>query len=124
MQVHNTTLMVIGYWGGPHARPGWPDPVRFVDTEWDAEDREMVTDYLARGHIARAYMGWSTCRMCGQRNGNLEFTDGTFVWPEGLRHYVEDHGVRPPDRFTEHVRARREALETASRDEAWWSSLA
>lgn len=116
-------LVVIGYWDGPHTRPGWPNPVQFIDAEWDADDRELVVDYIAGGHISRAYAGYSPCRFCGQRNGALELTDGVFVWPDGLRHYVVDHAVRPPKRFVEHVRARVEAPESAPRDEAWWSAL-
>lgn len=116
-------LTVIGYWDGPHTSAGWPRPEQFVDTEWDADERELVADYLARGHVARACMGYSECRMCGQPNGSLEFSDGAFVWPEGLGHYVVDHAVRLPARFVEHAVARTESLELAPRDEAWWSAL-
>ncbi|WP_232014264.1 hypothetical protein [Cellulomonas fimi] len=114
---------MIGYWDGPNTRPGWPRPEQFVDTTWDADERELVADYLSRGHVARAYMGYSECRMRGRLNGSLEFTDGFFVWPEGLRHYVVDHAVRLPARFVEHAQSRIELLESAPRDEAWWSSL-
>lgn len=24
-------------------------------------------------------------------NGAVEYTDGTYVWPEGLAHYIYDH---------------------------------
>ncbi|WP_240644078.1 hypothetical protein [Antribacter gilvus] len=80
----------------------------------------MVADYLGGGHVVRACMGYSDCRFCGQRNGTLELTDGSFVWPEGLRHYLVEHGVRLPARFVEHVRSRIEGLETTDRDEQWW----
>lgn len=113
-------LILIGYWDGPNTTPGWPRPERFVDPTWDADDRDMVADYLARGHVVRAYMGYSICRLCGERNGTLELTDGTFVWPDGLRHYVMEHALRLPGRFVEYVRTRVEGLETADRDEEWW----
>jgi hypothetical protein len=29
--------------------------------------------------------------------GGGEFTDGEWLWPEGLAHYVEAHSVRLPD---------------------------
>ena len=29
----------------------------------------------------------------------MEFTDGIWRWPEGLVHYVEEHGVRLPESF-------------------------
>ncbi|WP_212823110.1 hypothetical protein [Catellatospora sp. TT07R-123] len=46
-------------------------------------------------------MGVSLCRLCGCGNGSAEQTDGEFIWPEGLAHYVEDHRVRLPDEFIE-----------------------
>lgn len=116
-------LIVLGYWDRPGTRPGWPRPQNFVDLDWDVDERDMVADYLARGIVSRAYMGYSGCRMCGARNGTLELTDGEFVWPDGLRHYVVDHAVRLPARFVDHVRERIELLETAPRDEAWWAQL-
>jgi hypothetical protein len=115
-------LILIGYWSGSGASESWPNPEDMVDSAWDKEDRDAVADYLQRGHIARLYMGYSPCRICGERNGVLELSDGTFVWPEGLRHYVIEHQVRLPDRFIDHVFARIEALETAQREESWWAS--
>lgn len=113
-------LVLIGYWDGPATEPGWPSPDMFVDAGWDPDTRETVADYLARGHVARACMGYSPCRICGCPNGALELSDGVFVWPEGLRHYVVDHQVRPPDGFVQHVLTRTEWLESAGRDAQWW----
>ena len=31
-------------------------------------------------------------------------TDGVWLWPEGLYHYVEDHNVRLPKEFISHIR--------------------
>ncbi|MBN8883879.1 MAG: hypothetical protein J0H73_16400 [Salana multivorans] len=91
-------LILIGYWAGPGAGD-WPGPQCFVDHDWDEEEREQVADYLLRGLVSRAYMGYSPCRICGCDNGALELSDGTYVWPEGLRHYVVEHGVRLPSGF-------------------------
>lgn len=114
-----TELILIGYWAGERA-PGWPSPSEFVDDSWDSDTRDLVADYLQRGFVVRAYMGYSPCRICDRNNGDLELSDGTFVWPDGLVHYVADHGVRLPDRFVSHVLREVEAYETASRDESWW----
>lgn len=121
--VRSAALILIGYWRGPRTSDRWPRPQDMVDWSWDEEDREAVADYLARGHISRSCMGYSDCRICGVKNGVLEFSDGTYVWPEGLSHYVVEHGVRLPSQFVEHVRARIDAIESSSRDEAWWASL-
>jgi len=98
-------LILIGYWAEPgHPDSPYPDPRDLVDRNQPREERNAIVDYLTRGLLARAYMGRSTCRICGDpANGNLELTDGIFLWPEGLAHYVRDHDVRLPTAFVEHV---------------------
>lgn len=83
----------------------------------------MVADYLDRGFVTRACMGFSPCRMCGRPNGALELSDGEFVWPDGFSHYVRDHGVRPPDAFVDHVLAAIDWLGETPYDENWWRSF-
>ena len=121
-------LILIGYWrrdadDGWPADYRWPSPADYVDASWNEVERDQVADYLGRGFVVRACMGMSPCRLCWRDNGSLEFSDGTYVWPEGFGHYVSDHGVRPPERFVSHVLSMIEAFETAGRDESWWSSL-
>lgn len=45
--------------------------------------------------------------------GCTTLTDGKYVWPEGLAHYISEHAVRPPEDFVKHslknLRALREA---------------
>ncbi len=67
-------------------------------------------------------MGPSMSRFCGEAVGSLELSDGVFIWPEGLAHYVEEHGVRLPARFVNHARCMTEQLENAEIDESWWTS--
>lgn len=109
----------IGYWGSSGDDP-LPDPAAYVDPAWDEDERLAVASYLANGTIVAACMGFSTCRLCGTRNGTLEYTDGRFRWPEGLAHYVEDHNVRLPDEIVRHAVARMTALENAPVDDDWW----
>lgn len=51
---------------------------------------------METGHIVQ-YRGWSTCRLCGKRNGigELEIIQGRIKYsiPEGYLHYLEDHNV-------------------------------
>jgi len=95
-----------------------------VDTAWDPDEREVVGHYLNHGLAVVAYMGFSTCRICGRENGNLDLSDGQYIWPSGFAHYVEEHGVRPPQAFIGHVEQMLDELETAPRDATWWKSLA
>lgn len=116
-------LKLIGYWCGPGAAAGWPDPSRFVDPAWEEIERDNVADYLGRGFVVRAYMGYSPCRLCGKDNGCLELSDGVYVWPEGLAHYLIDHSVRPPEPFLSHALSMIDQFETAGRDESWWRNI-
>ena len=45
--------------------------------------------------------------------GCCTLTDGTYVWPEGLAHYVSEHAVRPPEDFIKHALANLRALRSA-----------
>src|ERR1700722_19084062 len=40
-----------------------------------------------------AYRGYSTCRICGCRNGFESLRLSEWEWPAGFRHYVEEHLV-------------------------------
>jgi hypothetical protein len=106
-------LKLIGYWA-PLARfrgfgtrdsgePPWPDVRRAVRVGWRADERERLLEYLRNGHRARSFRGYSTCRFeCSSAYrllGSAEFTDGQWLWPEGLPHYVQRHAVMLPDEF-------------------------
>jgi hypothetical protein len=116
-------LIVVGYWDGPEASGLWPNPQDMIDKEWDPDDRSVVAAYVSGGVIVRSFMGFSTCRICGHENGNLEWSDGTYVWPQGFGHYLTEHDVRPPAPFVEHALHRAAGLEDADRDDTWWRSL-
>lgn len=114
MLVLVTDLILIGYWQSER-EPLLPDPHRLVDQSWDRDERDLVVGYLRGGLAVVHMMGWSPCRMCSwQQNGASELTDGTYLWPEGLAHYVADHGVRLPDEFVHHAVSRFGDLESAA----------
>jgi hypothetical protein len=115
-------LILLGYWSS-ESEQSLPNPVDMVAGRLTDEDRDDASDYLRRGFIVRAYMGQSSCRMCGASNGSLELSDGTYVWPEGLAHYVSEHNVRLPGSFLTHLRQRSLALEAAQINDTWWRSL-
>jgi hypothetical protein len=96
-----------------------PKPQSLVKRKWHETDLAFILGYLRGGHNAlkwepqpgiiliNAYGGWSTCRFnCeeGLFNGSEEYTDGEWIWPEGLAHYVERHNVVLPDEFVETMR--------------------
>ena len=94
-----------------------------VDPQWDEGERFAVYAHLRHGLLARAFLGQSRCRMCEEQVGNAELTDGAYVWPEGLAHYVRHHGVRLPVDFVNHVRALEAEREAVVIDTGWWQSV-
>lgn len=97
-------MILVGYWK-ERGKDNYIDPNLLVNLNWQKADRENIVSYLKGGKFMNGYFGWSTCRICGCKNGATELTDGLFCWPEGLAHYVEKHNVMLPDEFVEHMRA-------------------
>lgn len=114
-------VRIIGYWRSDR-RPDLPDPADFIDSEIDDDRRGRLASYLNSGTLAAAFLGLSTCRLCGAENGSVEYTDGMYVWPEGLAHYVREHSVRLPTDVEAHIEARLDALEElrTRADLRWW----
>ena len=94
----------VGYWRSEY-QPMLPHPQHLVEPGWRQQERDSILAYLRAGHIYAGYLGCSRCRFdCGipdEEMGSQDLTDGEWVWPEGLAHYVECHAVRLPERFVE-----------------------
>src|SRR5262245_61778483 len=91
-------LRLIGYWNDSTQPQELPHVCDFVCADLDITVQQSVAAYLRSGTVFVAAAGFSFCRLCGEVNGSTEQTDGEhFVWPEGLAHYVEVHGVNLPD---------------------------
>lgn len=77
-------------------------------SKWNGQQQFLealqATEELAvqKGRVVR-YRGFSTCRLCGVQNGSIEYLTGGWRWPQGYRHYVEVHNVRPSLAFVEAV---------------------
>lgn len=87
----------IGFWKTDD------EPKEYIDPDWDSAERHMVIAYLLSGKVESRFRGHASCRVCGERNGSTDLTDGVWIWPEGLAHYLKEHGVRPPQEFVDHV---------------------
>ena len=117
MDTESISLRRIGYWchvgsGRVHfaAYDALPDPRVLVEPSWDPNLRNNVLGYLRQGWIRSLSPGYSYCRFeCGipdSRMGSRTFTDGVWVWPEGLSHYIEAHAVGLPFEFLDHLQQR------------------
>lgn len=110
---------MVGYWVGDVHRD-FPDPSMLTDHVWDQSVQKDVVDYLQSGFIAGIWAGHASCRLCGAHLGYRDLSDGEFVWPEGLDHYVSIHSVWLPESFVAHVRSTLDALDRAERTSTWW----
>ncbi len=97
-------LEVLGHWFNPDAPTTLPRPQALVSA-WDPRRRAAVLDYLRAGRELERYPEPSFCRFdCGiAHTGAGDYTDGRWVWPEGLPHYVESHDVQLPEPFIAHA---------------------
>ena len=93
---------IEGYWFNPNSpavTKQYPIPQA---REQPAHDQEAFLTALKKLESkARQdfYKGFSTCRICGKMNGSSEFTASEWSWPQGYRHYIEAHNVRPSHEF-------------------------
>lgn len=98
-------LIIIGYWQSEY-EPEFPHPKNFIDTDWGPEIKNKIITYLKSAPLLPfTAKGESWCRFhCGKEfNGSREHTDGKYVWPEGLAHYLEEHQVRLPSEVIEYM---------------------
>ena len=99
-------LRPIGWWIESLEDEELPAPQEFIGQQ-SADVTEALALYLANGLRLVQYRGRSWCRfVCGiehSKMGSWDLTDGVWVWPEGLVHYVEAHRVLLPEEFVDHV---------------------
>lgn len=103
-----TALRAIGWWTTAQHFSKLPAPQELVG-DLSLHTRAALTQHLREGLMLERYRGYSWCRFsCGIADSNMgsgDLTDGTWVWPEGLAHYVEVHNVVLPQEFIDHVLA-------------------
>ena len=108
-QTGPVVLKAIGFWrDNCGIFVNLPKPHWLVRRDWHAAEREQILTYLRSGFACAMFGGWSTCRfgcVAGEYNGCSDFTDGEWLWPEGLAHYVECHNVILPEEFLATMRA-------------------
>lgn len=87
-----------GFWYSPQ-HPHFPKPQAGA-TPWEGQavflTRLRAVEALA---MSTTYKGFSTCRLCGTPAGSREFFLSDVVWPDGLKHYIQAHNVKPSEGF-------------------------
>src|SRR5262245_48470650 len=104
-------LKAIGYWrpndgSGAGHDSDLPDPRWFVRRGRGNGERGRILAYLRAGREYERYAGYSYCRfwLCWtppKFMGDGDLTDGVWIWPQGLAHYVQRHWVCLPEEFIE-----------------------
>jgi hypothetical protein len=99
----------VGYWGegAGSGLLALPRPQTLVRPGWHLDDRERIVAYLQSGTVCVTWAGRAPCRFteCGRLLGSSDLTDGQWLWPKGLEHYVVAHDVCLPEAFVETMRA-------------------
>ncbi len=81
----------------------WPIP----EMDWEGRARFLqLLGQVEQHAFAVRYRGISKCRICGKDNGSKGLCVAEWEWPEGFRHYIEEHGVRPTKDFESFILSR------------------
>lgn len=98
----------------PFGTAGDPSMREFMGNE-PGPSQAMVLDYLRAGHILAYPLGADLPDWFDRPNranplvggkplgGVTPMTDGAWLWPAGLIHFVEKYNVRLADEFLEHA---------------------
>lgn len=125
-------LIAIGYWKMQNEQnvplPDFPHPTKFQEDHWNEDEKNLVLNHLKNGVSVRHYRGSSWCRFnCDEENmGSTCMTDGVYIYPEGLTHYIEKHQVKLPNEFIEHIRnyvpiaLNKYEIEISEINKDWW----
>lgn len=95
-------LKAIGYWKSDNY-PELPDPEFLVEEDFTISANKAICEYLENSIEIAHYRGFSFCRFDCKiiPPGVSDNTDGEFIFPSGLIHYVRDHKVQLPDEFVQ-----------------------
>lgn len=80
----------------------------WIDPTWGPGDKEKLLSYINNSPVVIASSAVrSPCIICGMALSSSDFqSDGTWLWPADLRHYMSTHHVRIPDSLANHIRQR------------------
>jgi hypothetical protein len=103
------TLIAVGFWHVDGEKDEFPLAQSLVGEPYAPDLCEGICRYLESGATFMSWRGFSSCRFrCGIYDGEMgssELSDGRWVWPEGLPHYVRAHHIRLPEEFLQTMRA-------------------
>ena len=99
------TLFELGFWY-TYDKPNGMDPKFITNYSWDSILKLKVSHYLRNAYDMGADCGYSWCRITGKSGvefGCSDYTDGIFIWPEGLVKYLDQYNIELPEYFIKKV---------------------
>ncbi len=81
----------------------------WIDPSWTPDDLARLLIYLASAPVyTYTFVSGVKCALCGSvlEGASIMRWDGTWLWGDEDRHFVEKHSVRLPDQMVEHIRKR------------------
>jgi hypothetical protein len=68
------------------------------------KNKNDIIDYLEKGYKVSTVSTIRVCEVCGEEAGPFSyFSDGYWIWPIWLIHYIREHDLNLPDSFLEHI---------------------
>ena len=94
-------MNLIGYWQSSSRDEQTLIHPRILVKErpYDDNEKAAIVRYMQLGVPCNHYRGFSGCRICGKILGTHERTDGKWVWPDKMDHYVDEHNIALPEEF-------------------------
>ncbi|OLP17069.1 hypothetical protein BST81_17065 [Leptolyngbya sp. 'hensonii'] len=108
-------MPLIGYWIESVYDDRFLAPQEVAD-QLPPEAASKVLAYLQAGKHYRRACGLSWCRFSGIYLGSDELTDGYWIWPDGLIHYVAEHRVGLPEAFLADILHGRSQIDNTAPD--------
>jgi hypothetical protein len=102
----------FGFWGDSEEGTTPESLLDFVDPSWVPPDRQRLLNYIENAPcVVAASAGYAPCFLCSERMEKAAFqSDGLWLWPSHLLHYLKEHAVRLPRRMEDHIRSQNYAV--------------
>ena len=95
-----------GFWRSNESETNLPDIEEVAGANWSVDDKKRVLSYLDGAPTVVAMSGPNTkCLLCEELiGGSVYRSDGVWLWPVDLSHYLNMHDVALPESFLQHIR--------------------
>ncbi len=91
----------FGFWKNTSEK--FPDITDFISSD-KMKNAEAFAQYLNNGSCIVASPGMTKCFLCGAMLGPESInTDGVWIWPSTLSHFVIEHKVHLPAAFSDTI---------------------